>query len=113
MRQSTPIRRAERLPALPQSCTVRFLCLVIVLINILLASTKAQEAAHPATSQSGTSTGGAHAPVKDALQRPITAGGFVGGAPVVYGCVEATLRGRGLPPAAGPAGTVPGDGVVR
>ena len=34
--------------------------------------------------QSGTSTGTAHAPVKDALSRPITAGGFVDGAPVVF-----------------------------
>src|SRR5690348_4710518 len=33
---------------------------------------------------SGMSTGGAHAPVKDALSRPITAGGFVDGAPVVF-----------------------------
>ncbi|HVI10855.1 MAG TPA: VCBS repeat-containing protein, partial [Candidatus Binatia bacterium] len=30
------------------------------------------------------STGEAHAPVKDALHRPITAGGFVDGAPVVF-----------------------------
>jgi enediyne biosynthesis protein E4 len=34
--------------------------------------------------QGGTSTGMAHAPVKDALSRPITAGGFVDGAPVVF-----------------------------
>ena len=34
------------------------------------------------------STGGAHAPVKDALARPITAGGFVDGAPVIF--VDAT-----------------------
>jgi enediyne biosynthesis protein E4 len=34
--------------------------------------------------QGGMSTGGAHAPVKDALSRPITAGGFVDGAPVVF-----------------------------
>jgi hypothetical protein len=34
--------------------------------------------------QSGMSTGAAHAPVKDALSRPITAGGFVDGAPVVF-----------------------------
>jgi hypothetical protein len=27
---------------------------------------------------------GAHAPVKDALARPITAGGFVDGAPIVF-----------------------------
>jgi len=30
------------------------------------------------------STGGAHAPVKDAKSRPITAGGFVDGAPIVF-----------------------------
>jgi enediyne biosynthesis protein E4 len=29
-------------------------------------------------------TGGVHAPVKDALSRPITAGGFVDGAPIVF-----------------------------
>ena len=33
---------------------------------------------------SGMSTGGAHAPVKDAKFRPITAGGFVDGAPIVF-----------------------------
>src|SRR5882762_8973565 len=33
---------------------------------------------------SGMSTGGAHAPVKDSKSRPITAGGFVDGAPVVF-----------------------------
>jgi hypothetical protein len=34
--------------------------------------------------QGGTSTGGAHAAVRDAESRPITAGGFVDGAPVVF-----------------------------
>jgi dienelactone hydrolase len=34
--------------------------------------------------QSGMSTGGVHAPVKDSLSRPITAGGFVDGAPIVF-----------------------------
>ena len=29
-------------------------------------------------------TGGAHAPIKDSKSRPITAGGFVDGAPVVF-----------------------------
>jgi hypothetical protein len=33
---------------------------------------------------SGMATGGVHAPVKDALSRPITAGGFVDGAPIVF-----------------------------
>ncbi len=46
----------------------------------------AQDAAQADTSGQlgGMSTGGAHAPVKDALSRPITAGGFVDGAPVVF-----------------------------
>jgi hypothetical protein len=43
-----------------------------------------QEATPPAGTQSGMSTGGAHEAVKDALMRPITAGGFVDGAPVVF-----------------------------
>jgi enediyne biosynthesis protein E4 len=34
--------------------------------------------------QTGISTGAAHAPVKDALSRPITAGGFVDGAPIIF-----------------------------
>jgi len=34
--------------------------------------------------QSGASAGSAHAPVKDALARPITAGGFVDNAPIVF-----------------------------
>ena len=38
----------------------------------------------PPAAQSGVVTGGAHAPVKDAKSRPITAGGFVDGAPVVF-----------------------------
>jgi hypothetical protein len=36
------------------------------------------------SSSMGVSTGGIHAPVKDLLSRPITAGGFVDGAPVVF-----------------------------
>jgi len=32
----------------------------------------------------GVATGGVYAPVKDALKRPITAGGFVDGAPVIF-----------------------------
>jgi enediyne biosynthesis protein E4 len=38
----------------------------------------------PAAKPSGMATGGAHAPVKDAKSRPITAGGFVDGAPSVF-----------------------------
>src|SRR4051812_3968471 len=36
---------------------------------------------------SGAATGGVHAPVKDAQSRPITAGGFIEGAPVIFGDV--------------------------
>jgi hypothetical protein len=43
----------------------------------------------PAAQQGGMSTGAAHAPVKDKFSRPITAGGFVDGAPVVF--VDDTL----------------------
>src|SRR5216683_2540021 len=42
------------------------------------------ESAEIRVQTNGTSTGGAHAAVKDALSRPITAGGFVDGAPVVF-----------------------------
>src|SRR5258707_15045468 len=34
--------------------------------------------------QRGMATGGTHAPVRDALHRPITAGGFVDEAPVIF-----------------------------
>ena len=38
----------------------------------------------PPPTSSGVSTGTAHAPVKDSKSRPITGGGFVDGAPVVF-----------------------------
>jgi len=57
-------------------------------VTLLLSSGLAQQ--NPAEKepvrgqQSGISTGGANAPVKDPLSRPITAGGFVDGAPVIF-----------------------------
>jgi enediyne biosynthesis protein E4 len=57
-------------------------------VALLLSTTAAQqnppEKATEQSQQGGMSTGAAHAPVKDALSRPITAGGFVDGAPVVF-----------------------------
>ena len=44
------------------------------------AQRKPQQPATP----SGVSTGGVYAPIRDTLGRPITAGGFVDGAPVVF-----------------------------
>jgi enediyne biosynthesis protein E4 len=48
---------------------------------------------NPGSQQNGMSTGAARVPVKDAQMRPITAGGFVDGAPVVF--IDAT-RAAGL-----------------
>src|SRR5436309_14316707 len=39
---------------------------------------------NPLPRPSGMSTGGIHAPIKDSHSRPITAGGFADGAPVVF-----------------------------
>jgi len=50
----------------------------------VLAQQNPQEKETAQSRQSGMSTGGAHAAVKDALSRPITAGGFVDGAPVIF-----------------------------
>src|SRR5437660_2502423 len=67
---------------------------VLLLLLLLCAPTAFEQQSappNPQTSQSpapvkpsGMSTGGAHAPVKDAKSRLITAGGFVDGAPVVF-----------------------------
>ena len=38
----------------------------------------------PEAQSTGVSTGAPHAPIKDSLSRPITAGGFVDGAPVIF-----------------------------
>ena len=56
------------------------------LFTLLAGTALAQTPAPPSppAQQSGMSTGAAHAPVKDALSRPITAGGFVDGAPVIF-----------------------------
>src|SRR5260370_19573992 len=57
---------------------------VALLLNSALAQQNPPEKETAQVQQSGTSTGGAHAPVKDALSRPITAGGFVDDAPVIF-----------------------------
>lgn len=61
---------------------------LLLSLSLLLSSALAQQ--NPVekdavqAQKGGMSTGGAHAPVKDALSRPITAGGFVDGAPVIF-----------------------------
>ena len=60
---------------------------LLLLAPVLLLAGFAQDQDHPKPQRpqaTGVSTGAPHAPVKDALSRPITAGGFVDGAPVVF-----------------------------
>lgn len=57
---------------------------VLVCIFSAVAQEPAPDKAPQQAPSMGVSTGVAHAPVKDAQSRPITAGGFVDGAPVVY-----------------------------
>jgi len=56
----------------------------LVPLLVIVSLAQEMEPARGQEHQGGASTGGAHAPVKDALSRPITAGGFVDNAPVVF-----------------------------
>jgi hypothetical protein len=62
---------------------VQAICAILLLNSALSRQNPAEKEPVP-NQQSGMSTGSAHAPVKDALSRPITAGGFVDGAPVIF-----------------------------
>ncbi len=70
----------------PPSRAVHSVLIIIVITLSLLSNAAAQEPDEhrPPPPQMGVSTGAAHGPVKDALARPITAGGFVDGASVVF-----------------------------
>src|ERR1700682_6108206 len=64
----------------------RFVAIRAISLTLLVGPLLAQQA-EPADipgQQTGMSTGVAHAPVKDALSRPITAGGFLDNAPVIF-----------------------------
>ena len=67
---------------------LRKILLLVVTACALLgaARSEAQQtpAQQPVQAPSGVRTGGVYAPVKDAKNRPITAGGFVDGAPVIF-----------------------------
>jgi len=56
----------------------------LVPLLVILSLAQDMGPARGQVDQGGASTGGAHAPVKDSLSRPITAGGFVDNAPVVF-----------------------------
>src|SRR5437660_11432253 len=82
-----PSSRSSQSGRLLRATAVQAVC-AAVLLNSGLAQQNPAEKEPVPNQQSGMSTGGAHAPVKDALARPITAGGFVDGAPVIF--VDAT-----------------------
>ncbi len=64
-----------------RSAALRLICLALMLPAGLAQNSTEGNAQ---VQQGGMSTGAAHAPVKDALSRPITAGGFVDGATVIF-----------------------------
>ena len=90
----------DRLPAMTQQIR---LAGTLLLLAIVAIRTGAQQegSTHQSQPLSGVSTGRARPPVKDAQSRPITAGGFVDDAPIVFEditekagleCVSPSLR---------------------
>src|SRR5690348_1634985 len=66
---------------LPSRINAAFLIPILFVPVLVLPQARKTQ---PLPQQGGASTGGAYAPVKDAQRRPITAGGYVDGAPIVY-----------------------------
>src|SRR5260370_41566182 len=78
-----PFSRSREPRCFSRATALQAICATL-LLNSALAQQKPAEKEPVLNQQSGMSTGSAHAPVKDALSRPITAGCFVDGAPVVF-----------------------------
>jgi len=79
------IRRRANFPVFAFAVSVCLLLSFFVIYMAIQGQSPASAQQNPPQSRpSGMATGGAHPPVKDALSRPITAGGFVDGAPVVF-----------------------------
>src|SRR5260370_36222454 len=70
----------------------RFIAIRTICLTLLVGAGLAQNAEPLDTrrQQNGMSTGVAHAPGKDALSRPVTAGRLVGGAPALLFSVTPT-----------------------
>src|SRR5713226_7884246 len=75
--------RSSQSGCLLRASAVQAICAALLLSSGLAEQDPAEKEPVRST-QSGMSTGGAHAAVKDALSRPITAGGFVDDAPVIF-----------------------------
>jgi hypothetical protein len=82
-----PIPRRE-MPRRSRLVFAASLFLAIFSILLIALGSEGQQPANPPAKQApsgmGVATGGAHPAVKDSLSRPITAGGFVDGATVVF-----------------------------
>jgi hypothetical protein len=77
------------MPVLHTRASFTVFLIFMALHAVSAAQSGAERQEH--SSQMGVSTGAAHAPVKDAQSRSITAGGFVDGAPVVF--IDVTKQG--------------------
>jgi hypothetical protein len=78
-----PLSRSGQSGWLFRGTAVQAICATLLLSSALARQEPGKE--EPArNAQSGVSAGTAHAPVKDTLSRPITAGWFVDGATIVF-----------------------------
>jgi len=68
------------------SAVLRILILLALVVSTYVLAIRGQnpQQAPQQPSTGGAATGGVYAPVRDALKRPITAGGFVDDAPVIF-----------------------------
>src|SRR5260370_20030268 len=78
-----PSSRSRQPTCFSRATAVQAICATL-LLNSAFAQQKPAEKEPVPNQQSGMSTGSPHAPVKDALSRPITPGGFVDRGPVVF-----------------------------
>jgi len=87
-----PAKRTHRVRLCLASSTF-FLLPVFVFVFALPGDSQQPEPQKPPSTGMGVSTGAARPAVKDSKSRPITAGGFVDGAPVIF--TDVTKSGAG------------------
>jgi hypothetical protein len=80
-------RSVVYLPAISRVIVIHTAWLALFAVGSLAQNA---EPADTRGQQNGMSTGVAHAPIKDALSRPITAGGFVDNAPIIFSDITHT-----------------------
>src|ERR1041385_3215760 len=78
-KSSTPARRKASF-----SASAARLAALLAIFSLALHLRSQQPVPETSVQSRGMATGGAHATVRDALHRPITAGGFVDDAPVIF-----------------------------